>query len=127
MWVQPLGWEDPLEEDMATYSSIFHFLFQTTISRMDKQRSTVSCEGFRGGSVFKQNPPEMQASQETRGSIPGSGRSSGEGMAMHSSVLAWRIPWTEETAGLQSRGSQKASEDIHTRGVAWGAVSDILW
>ena len=112
---------------MATYSSIFHFLFQTTISRMDKQRSTVSCEGFRGGSVFKQNPPEMQASQETRGSIPGSGRSSGEGMAMHSSVLAWRIPWTEETEGLQSMGSQKASEDIHTRGVAWGAVSDILW
>ena len=46
---------------------------------------------------------------------------------MPSSVLAWRIPWTEETEGLQSMGSQKASEDIHTRGVAWGAVSDILW
>ena len=29
-----------------------------------------------------------------------------EGMATHSSVLAWRIPWTEEPGGLQSIGSQ---------------------
>ena len=28
-------------------------------------------------------------------------------MATHSSVLAWRIPWTEEPGGLQSMGSQK--------------------
>ena len=27
-------------------------------------------------------------------------------MAIHSSILAWRIPWTEETGGLQSMGSQ---------------------
>ena len=30
-----------------------------------------------------------------------------EGMATHSSVLAWRIPWTEEPGGLQSAGSQR--------------------
>ena len=29
-----------------------------------------------------------------------------EGMAIHASVLAWRIPWTEEPGGLQSMGSQ---------------------
>ena len=29
-----------------------------------------------------------------------------KGMATHSSVLAWRIPWTEEPGGLQSTGSQ---------------------
>ena len=29
-----------------------------------------------------------------------------EGMATHSSVLAWRVPWTEEPGGLQSMGSQ---------------------
>ena len=29
-----------------------------------------------------------------------------KGMAIHSSVLAWRIPWTEEPGGLQSMGSQ---------------------
>ena len=30
-----------------------------------------------------------------------------EGMATHSSILAWRIPWTEEPGGLQSMGSQR--------------------
>jgi len=46
-WVQSLGWKDPLEEDMAT----------------------------------------------------------------HSSILAWRIPWTEETGGLQSMGLQRVGHD----------------
>ena len=40
------------------------------------------------------------------GSIPGSGRSSGEGNGNHSSILAWEIPWTEEPGGLQSMGLQ---------------------
>ena len=30
-----------------------------------------------------------------------------KGMATHSSILAWRIPWTEEPGGLQSRGSRR--------------------
>ena len=30
-----------------------------------------------------------------------------EGMATHSNILAWRIPWTEEPGGLQSVGSQR--------------------
>ena len=32
-------------------------------------------------------------------------------MATHSSILAWRVPWTEETAGLQSMGPQKVRHD----------------
>ena len=32
-----------------------------------------------------------------------------KGMATHSSILAWRIPWTEEPGGLQSMGSQKVA------------------
>ena len=32
-------------------------------------------------------------------------------MATHSSVLAWRIPWTEEVGGLQSIGSQRVRHD----------------
>ena len=32
-------------------------------------------------------------------------------MATHSSILAWRIPWTEEASGLQSTGSQKVGHD----------------
>ena len=34
-----------------------------------------------------------------------------EGMATHSSILAWRIPWTEEPGGLQSTGSQRVGHD----------------
>ena len=49
-WVQSLGWEDPLEKEMAT----------------------------------------------------------------HSSILAWRIPWTEEPGGLQSTGSQRVGHDWAT-------------
>ena len=32
-------------------------------------------------------------------------------MATHSSILAWRIPWTEEPGGLQFMGSQRAGLD----------------
>ena len=32
-------------------------------------------------------------------------------MATHSSILAWRIPWTEELGGLQSTGSQRVRHD----------------
>ena len=35
-------------------------------------------------------------------------------MATHSSILAWRIPWPEEPAGLQSVGSQRVGHDCVT-------------
>ena len=41
------------------------------------------------------------------GSIPGSGRSPEKEMAVHSSTIAWKIPWTEEPGRLQSMGSQR--------------------
>ena len=41
------------------------------------------------------------------GSMPGPERTLGKGMATHSSILAWRILWTEESGGLQSMGSQR--------------------
>ena len=34
-----------------------------------------------------------------------------KGMATHSSILAWEIPWTEEPGGQQSMGSQKVGQD----------------
>ena len=51
MWVQTLGWEDPLEEEMAT----------------------------------------------------------------HSSILAWKFPWTEEPGGLQSMGSQRVRHNLASK------------
>ena len=45
------------------------------------------------------------------GLIPGSGRSPEEGVEIHSSILAWRIPGTEEPGGLQFMGSQGVGHD----------------
>ena len=63
------------------------------------------CWCFLGGSSVK-NLPAGDA-----GSIPGSEKSLTEGMATHSSILAWKIPWTEEPGGLQSMGSQRLGPD----------------
>ena len=41
-------------------------------------------------------------------SIPGQEDPLEEGMATHSSIFAWRIPWTEESGQVQSIGSQRA-------------------
>ena len=38
-----------------------------------------------------------------------------EGMATHSSIVAWEIPWTEEPGGLQSMESQKDQYDLMTK------------
>ena len=51
-------------------------------------------------------PPANAGEERDVGSIPGSGRSPGGGHVTHSSILAWRIPWTEEPDRLQSIGSQ---------------------
>ena len=46
------------------------------------------------------NPPANAGDIRDTGLIPGSGRSLEEGMATHSSILAWRIPWIEEPGQL---------------------------
>ena len=55
---------------------------------------------------------ESACSVGDQDSIPGLRRSPGEGMATHSSILAWRIPWTEEPGRLQSMGSQRVGHDL---------------
>ena len=73
---------------------------QTRLERLSSS-SMASSSGFPSGSVVK-NLPAMQEMQV---------RSLGqedpleEDMATHSSILAWRTPWTEEPGRLQSKGS----------------------
>ena len=43
---------------------------------------------------------------------PGLGRSLEKEMITHSTILVWRIPWTEEPGGLQSMGSQKSQTQL---------------
>ena len=63
--------------------------------------------GFPGGSVVK-SPSGNAEGTGDGGLIPGSGSPLEEEMATHSSILAWKIPWTEEPGKLQSIGSQKS-------------------
>ena len=57
------------------------------------------------------NPPANAGDIRDVSSIPELGRSPGVGMATHSSILAWRIPWTEEPDGLQTTGSHRVGHD----------------
>ena len=60
--------------------------------------------------VVKDLPASAGDIRDT-GSTPGPGRSPGEGMATHSSVLAWRIPWAEEPGRLRTIGSHKVGHN----------------
>ena len=53
----------------------------------------------------------MQETEEMRVQSLGREDPLEEGMATHSSILAWRIPWTEEPGGLQSIRSQRVAHD----------------
>ena len=52
------------------------------------------------------NPPAKAGDKRDVGSIPGLGRSLGEGNGTPLHTLAWKLPWTEEPGGLQSLGLQ---------------------
>ena len=58
-----------------------------------------------------QRVKHLSAMQETRVRSLGWEDALEKGMATHSSVLAWRIPWTEEPGGLWTMGSQRVGYD----------------
>ena len=66
--------------------------------------------GFLGGSVVN-NLPALQEPQETQVRSLSQEDPLEKEVATHSSILAWRIPWTEEPGGLQSMGSQRVGHD----------------
>ena len=68
----------------------------------------IRSRGFPDGLVVK----DMLANAGDACSVLGSGRSPEKEMATHSSILAWRIPWTEESGGLQPMGSQKSQSRV---------------
>ena len=53
------------------------------------------------------NLPANAGDSGDASSVTGLGRSLEKGMATRSNIFAWRFPWTEESGGLQSIGSQK--------------------
>ena len=57
------------------------------------------------------NPPASSGDVSGAGSIPGLGRPPGDGQGDPLSILAWKIPWTEEPGGLLSLGSHRVRHD----------------
>ena len=80
-----------LHPKVATWCSLSSISFQLQIFR-----------GFPGGSDDK----ESACNAGDPGSIPGSGRAPGEGNGYPLQYSCWKIPWTEESGGLQSSGLQ---------------------
>ena len=62
-------------------------------------------------SLVPQMVKNLPAMQETQVQSLGQEDAIEKGMATHSSILAWRIPWTEEPGELQSMGSQRVGHD----------------
>ena len=67
--------------------------------------------GFPWSSVSK----ESACNEEDLSLILGLGRPPEKEMATHSSILAWRILWTEEPGRLQTKGSQRVRHDLTTK------------
>ena len=61
--------------------------------------------------LLVKKPPANAGNRRDAGSILGKEDPLEEGMATHSSILTWRIPWTEEPGGLQSMRSQRVRHD----------------
>ena len=78
---------------------------QTWVSQIQLQRLG---EGFPSGSVVKKLP----AKQETTVQSLSQEDPLEKEMATHSSILAWKIPWTEEPGELQSTESQRVRHDL---------------
>ena len=64
-----------------------------------------------GASVVAQMVKNLPPMLETRVQSLGQEDPLEKGMVTHSSILAWRIPWTEEPGGLQSMGLQRVGHD----------------
>ena len=71
-------------------------------------------EGFPGGTCGKEPACQCKRHRKTRARSLDQKQSLEKGMATHSRILAWRIPWTEEPGGLQSLGLQRVRYDSYT-------------
>ena len=67
--------------------------------------------GVNTGSLVAQRLKRQPPMRETQVRSLGREDPLEKEMAIHSSILAWRIPWTEELGGLQSTGSQRVGHD----------------
>ena len=92
--------------------SFIHESKRLLISRLQSP-SAVVLEPRRITRYPSPNPSNLSVQERWVHSVVQEGPPEKE-MAAHSSILAWRIPWTEEPGGLQSTGSQRVGHDSVT-------------
>ena len=110
-----LGWEDPLEKGKSTHSSVLAWRIPWTVyivHGVAKSQTQLSEFHFhvyiRVGSDCKESRSPVQQTQVL--SLGGEDPLEEE-LSTHSSILAWRIPWTEAPGGPQSTGSQRVGQN----------------
>ena len=81
---------------------------QSSIEKFELGR----CKGFPGGASGKNLPANARDIRDT-GSILGQEAPLEKEMATHSSILAWKVPWTKKTGGLQSLGCKESDMTRH--------------
>ena len=101
-WVQLLGQEDPLEKEMAIHSSSIAWRIPWRgepgrLQTMGSQRAV-----HDEATSHSHSPVVKMLVQTLDGEEPLE-----KEMAIHSTILSWEIPWTEEPGGLLSSGSQR--------------------
>ena len=84
-----------------------HLLLASTTPKKEIKQSLKTCKLFPGGSDGK----ESACNVGDLGVIPGLGDPLEMEMATHSSILSWKIPWTEEPGGVWSIGSERVGHD----------------
>ena len=123
--VRSLGQEDPLEKEMANHSSILAWRmsinredWQAIVHGVAKSQTRLgdqvqhSTRTMRGASLVAQMLKNLPAMQETQVLSLGREDPLEKGISTHSSVLAWKIPWTEEPGRLQVHGSRRVIHNI---------------
>ena len=80
----------------------------TNLEKMLRNSNKDQIRNILGASLVAQMVKNLPAMQEAWFPSPGQEDLLGKGMATHSSILAWRIPWAEEPGGLQPMGSQES-------------------
>ena len=118
MWALSLGWEDPLEKEMATHFSILAWKIPWTeeLGRLQSMASQrVEHDWAANTFPVAQRVKNLPAVRETLVISLGLEDHLQKEMATHSSILAWRIPWTGEPGGLQSVESQIVGHDWATK------------
>ena len=89
-------------------------MFPSLRGRLSELWQLTSWLGFPGGSDGKKEK-DLPAMPETWVHSLGQEDPLEKGMATQSSILAWRILWTEDSGGLQSMGSQRVGHELATK------------